>query len=925
MSDRLTFSSLPPLQTRQALLLLDLQNDFVRESGRLHVSNTQDFVDQIPALAQSFRRLGDVIWVRSQYENPSPLFDQDHGGERIVLAAGSLDTKKVSKKRDRNTGLGACEDDDPEAFLSGPNPACRPQSTGEQFPAPIVAAIDPDQDIVVVKSDYSALRSSGLVLSLRSRLVTELYLCGSLSNVSVYATALDAARQGFTITLIEDCLGFRSFARHEEAIRRMADIMGANGITLQELIEEHEHHETASIANAPPTPSNHSRGVTPAGIEGVLDHLDVHGSPKFHRSSAPSMEPLLSTPDPSLALEPDNFEDEDGDLDILPSLMSKYGGYTRAVARTARENTTDSANGQDERRKPRIRMRRPKNPNDSPPVSRQGKPSRNTEAASQRTSSSNAPAVMSNRTSPTPAHTNSPPTPAPTPTATSLSTNAISDTQSSTVTRSKKKDIHDGTVGPGDKIGEGDSYIQFDVDLPLDAFYSLREEVQWQKMYHLSGQVPRLVAVQGEILPSGSIPIYRHPADESPPLLPFSPTADRIRKTVEKIIGHPLNHVLIQKYRGGSDNISEHSDKTLDIVRGSSICNVSLGAQRTMTLRTKPANKADHAGDGLNVNARQTQRIPMPHSSLFVLGEETNRRWLHGIRPDRRPASQKSREELEFNEERISLTFRHIGTFFRPSENTIWGQGAVSKDPDRPYPVIHCEPLNTDQLIHAFGQENRDPEFDWDRVYGAGFNIVNFVTTPVAKLIPSSDETADFSVRLCMTENGMRYVAMDAISVSSLTRLTVEKHRKDPVYVDPEGNVAITGAAEILKYLAQAPPNAARPGVDVLRGGSRLDRIAELRSLWDQQRSHEQGLEEFFAALLHWNEILKHGQHYLDGPTLGIDDCALWPALREIMRGQRGLISSNRTPLLYAYYQRIEKRGCVKVVREEIEEPSEDE
>lgn len=32
-----------------------------------------------------------------------------------------------------------------------------------------------------------------------------------------------------------------------------------------------------------------------------------------------------------------------------------------------------------------------------------------------------------------------------------------------------------------------------------------------------------------------------------------------------------LNHVLIQKYRNGEDYISEHSDKTVDIVRGTSI------------------------------------------------------------------------------------------------------------------------------------------------------------------------------------------------------------------------------------------------------------------------------------------------------------------------------------------------------------------
>ena len=53
-----------------------------------------------------------------------------------------------------------------------------------------------------------------------------------------------------------------------------------------------------------------------------------------------------------------------------------------------------------------------------------------------------------------------------------------------------------------------------------------------------------------------------------------------IRQRVEEILKHPVNHVLIQYYRSGNDYISEHSDKTIDVVRGSNIVNVSLGAER---------------------------------------------------------------------------------------------------------------------------------------------------------------------------------------------------------------------------------------------------------------------------------------------------------------------------------------------------------
>ncbi|PGH27433.1 hypothetical protein AJ80_00911 [Polytolypa hystricis UAMH7299] len=310
--------------------------------------------------------------------------------------------------------------------------------------------------------------------------------------------------------------------------------------------------------------------------------------------------------------------------------------------------------------------------------------------------------------------------------------------------RSRKKYVPSAPLGPNDAIGEGDSRIIYDLNLPSDAFELIRDEVKWQKMYHLSGEVPRLVAVQGAVQPDNSIPIYRHPADESPPLLSFTKTVDVLREAVEKILGHPLNHVLIQLYRDGQDRISEHSDKTLDIVRGSYICNVSLGAERVMTLRTKVSAKAEKQADS-NVAKdsdpeRQSQRVPLPHNSLFILGENTNKVWLHGIRPDKRPESTKTPEELAFNGQRISLTFRNIGTFINPEADTIWGQGAVSKTKENAQEVIHGECVETEGMIRAFGQENQRNDFNWDANYGRGFNVVNFVTKASPKLSPSEDQ-----------------------------------------------------------------------------------------------------------------------------------------------------------------------------------------
>jgi alkylated DNA repair dioxygenase AlkB len=120
------------------------------------------------------------------------------------------------------------------------------------------------------------------------------------------------------------------------------------------------------------------------------------------------------------------------------------------------------------------------------------------------------------------------------------------------------------------------------------------------------------------------------------------------------VLNHPVNHVLIQHYRSGADYISEHSDKTIDAVRGSNIVNVSLGAQRIMTLRMKK-DGAQQLPGAETATSRPAQRIPLPHNSMFVLGPETNKKWLHGINHDNRPFHQKDEAERHQNGERISF------------------------------------------------------------------------------------------------------------------------------------------------------------------------------------------------------------------------------------------------------------------------------
>jgi nicotinamidase-related amidase/alkylated DNA repair dioxygenase AlkB len=247
-------------------------------------------------------------------------------------------------------------------------------------------------------------------------------------------------------------------------------------------------------------------------------------------------------------------------------------------------------------------------------------------------------------------------------------------------------------------------------------FQTLYEEVAWSQMIHRGSAVPRLIALQGTQELDRVEPLYRHPADEQPPLTHWTPTIDSIRQEVERRIGHPLNHCLIQLYRNGRDFIGEHADKTLDVMRPSFIVNVSLGATRSMIFRSKTAKGA------------VPQKLPLPHGSLFMLNLDSNQKFYHGI---------KQLGSDGTDEPRISLTLRYIGTYYDPNNGAVWGIGAPSKTRTEanariewinaltPEEKLAKETAEADRLLILFREENINDSFDAND-YQPGFDILDF-------------------------------------------------------------------------------------------------------------------------------------------------------------------------------------------------------
>jgi alkylated DNA repair dioxygenase AlkB len=277
-------------------------------------------------------------------------------------------------------------------------------------------------------------------------------------------------------------------------------------------------------------------------------------------------------------------------------------------------------------------------------------------------------------------------------------------------------------------LGSGDSSLYLDAlspELTQDLFGKLDQEIQWNVMTHKGGPVPRLVSIQAARERDDSLPLYRHPADEQPATVEFSYTVLRCRDEISALLGQPLNHVLIQKYRSGKDNISEHADKTLDIARGTVIVNLSVGSTRVMKLKSKP----DHPSASTD---KIIQRITLPPNSVFVLGWETNKLFTHEIKADKRPACEKRPDERLCDEQRISMTFRTIATYITPS-GVVFGQGATRKLPSVDYAVeksTNSDPetaaRESQRLLAAFSIENRSALYDWDELYGEGSDVVNF-------------------------------------------------------------------------------------------------------------------------------------------------------------------------------------------------------
>lgn len=292
----------PDVPTRKALIALDLQNDFLAADGALPVTQPDGMVNRIVKLAEAVRAsgYGEVIWVRSQFDTSRTAGEQ----QIMSVETPQMPTRPGSSAVSRRAPPVAV-DGDLEAFLSVVEGQAKPEcvrkgTTGAEF-LPAIAAAKGPKDYAMTKSYYSAFQSGQLLNLLRRQFATELIICGSLSNVSVYATALAASSHGLDITIAEDCCGYRSEMRHMNAARRLMDQTGCEFANAEDIIPTLIPKSPSSTTPAdgpstdPPGPPQIPPEMIAAAIAGSRNKgIPVRPNAATSSSSSP---PHISTPD----------------------------------------------------------------------------------------------------------------------------------------------------------------------------------------------------------------------------------------------------------------------------------------------------------------------------------------------------------------------------------------------------------------------------------------------------------------------------------------------------------------------------------------------------------------------------------------------------------------------------------------------------
>ena len=213
------------LGTKKALILLDLQNEFLSPDGNFPIPHTSELLENISQLVGHFRehcREAPIVWVRAEYP---PVHEDPSSAPRSPF----------NVLTGRHTGR---------------KPCCYAGTSGAEF-SPQVKALISETDVVITKTWYSAFEETNLYNLLKEQRVTKLFVAGLLSNVCVTSTATEATNMGYRVHIVESCLGWKRVESHRRALQSFPDL----GIQTVAGVEDIIHVEGVNLPTGPTVPS----------------------------------------------------------------------------------------------------------------------------------------------------------------------------------------------------------------------------------------------------------------------------------------------------------------------------------------------------------------------------------------------------------------------------------------------------------------------------------------------------------------------------------------------------------------------------------------------------------------------------------------------------------------------------------------------
>lgn len=178
-----------------ALLIIDMQNDFIAEGAPIECPGGRDIVPNIQRMK---------AWAN---ENGVPI----------------IYTQEAHRRQKVDFGM-ELERSEPEHCLEG----------GQGIE--IISALKPDpSDYVVNKRRYSAYFQTDFEILLKGLKRTAVLICGAATNVCVYATALETQQRDMRPVVLRDCVAGTSVELHEAFLKNIDYVVG-DVVTSDELI-----------------------------------------------------------------------------------------------------------------------------------------------------------------------------------------------------------------------------------------------------------------------------------------------------------------------------------------------------------------------------------------------------------------------------------------------------------------------------------------------------------------------------------------------------------------------------------------------------------------------------------------------------------------------------------------------------------------